>query len=103
MTSCELIPAKDVKAQNLVFGRFVITFLGNPYETSATSCVMIKNNVSLEKSCGLSIEANQGPRQKSIVLSGQSKKRVPYGILTSVYSVPKWVFFLLKNSFHKCR
>ena len=58
---------------------------------------MIKNNVSLEKSCGLSIVTNQGPRQKSIVLSGQSKKRVPYGILTSVYSVPKWVFFLLKK------
>ena len=49
MTSCELIPAKDVKAQNLVFGRFVITFLGNPYETSATSCVMKKNNVYFDQ------------------------------------------------------
>ena len=35
----------NVKAQNFVFGRFQLKaslFLGNPYETSATSCVMIK-------------------------------------------------------------
>ena len=87
MTSCKLIPAKDVKAQNLVFGRFQLKaslFLGNPYETLATDCVMIKNNVSLEKSCSkisakrknLQLHYNQNRNQTPEFLGGNKRTKV---------------------------